>query len=265
MRNSLMRPCIWCLKNGRSSVEHIIPEVLGCPPGFVLKRGEVCKDCNSNTLSQLDTALGESFDILRVLNRVPGKRKKSPKVTGRTNLRGHASRKGHIVLQLNMENNSVDSDIFGAIPPPGGSYRDVHGTFTREGQICRSTLTAKIGGHPDFSRALHKIALEWFVKLTSWDNVLDERFNVVREYVLNNLGSREVLMFAPESWSYRHEFPSIIWNDKDGSPIIQFILCGFPFLISLDRDNQSIEAIKREALHSIGSRGWTTLPVNSSK
>ena len=265
MANSVIRLCIWCLKSGRSSVEHIVPEVLGCPPGFVLKRGEVCKACNSNLLSPLDAALGESFDMLRVLNRVPGKRKKSPKVTGRTNLRGSASQKGHVVLQLNMEHRSVVDDIFGAIPPADGSCRDVHGTFMREGQFCRSSITATIGGHLACSRALHKIALEWFVKLTSWENVLDGNFNAVRDYVLLDVGRREVLMFAPENWSYRHEFPSIFWNGSDGCPLVNFVLCGFPFVVSLGTDQGSIEALKRKAIHSIGTRGWTSLPVISNK
>jgi len=259
MADSVIRPCIWCLKNGRSSVEHIVPEVLGCPPGFVLKRGEVCKACNSSLLSPLDAALGESFDMIRVLNRVTGKRKRPPKITGRTNLRGFAPHKGPVVLQLNMEQRSVDGDIFGAIPPSDGSHRDVHGTFAREGQLCRCSITTTIGDHPDFSRALHKIALEWFVKLTSWDNVLDARFNVIRDFVLLNNGCREILMFTPENWSYRHEFPSIFWNHSDGSPLVQFVLCGFSFIVSLGTDQGSIEDLKREALR----RPWKTQAIRA--
>jgi HNH endonuclease len=59
-----MLPCIWCTKlNASTAVEHIIPEALGCPNGFVLKDGAVCESCNNN-LGHLDQAVLDEFDML---------------------------------------------------------------------------------------------------------------------------------------------------------------------------------------------------------
>jgi hypothetical protein len=39
--DKVMKPCIWCKKQSTSkqSIEHIIPESLGCPEAFVLMDG----------------------------------------------------------------------------------------------------------------------------------------------------------------------------------------------------------------------------------
>jgi len=42
------RTCIWCKSEHTDrSVEHIVPESLGCPRELVLRNGEVCDVCNS--------------------------------------------------------------------------------------------------------------------------------------------------------------------------------------------------------------------------
>lgn len=253
-------PCIWCLKKGRKSKEHIVPEVLGCPPGFVLKRGEVCADCNPR-LSPLDAVLGESFDFLRVWARVPDKKRKPPRITGRTNLRASVTRSGHVDLHLNLERHAVETDAFGTIPAASGSDRDVAGSFERIGPLAHTQLNFTVGNHPDFSRAMHKIAFEWLVKLTSWEQCLESTFDPVREYVIRGLGRREVLAVVPPEWWYYHEFPYRIWHNEDGSPCVAFILCGVPFAVALGPDQRTIEKMKQEAFRQYGSNGWASLPV----
>ena len=257
--------CIWCLKNGRKSKEHIVPEVLGCPPGFVLKRGEVCDKCNSK-LSPLDAVLGQSFDFLRVVARIPGKKHKPPRITGRTNLRASVTRKGHLDLLLNLESHAVETEAFGTIPEISDSYRDVIGSFQRIGTIGETQMSFTIGGHPDFGRAMHKIAFEWLLKLTSWAELLDRKFDPVRRYVMNGTGHREVLTLATQEWRYYHEFQNRVWKDEDGSPGVEFVLCGLPFLVALGSDQRMIEKLKRETFKMYGPNGWAYLPitVNSS-
>lgn len=147
-------PCIWCLKKGRKSKEHIVPEVLGCPPGFVLKRGQVCADCNSK-LSPLDAVLADSFDFLRVLARIPDKRRRPPRITRRTNFRASVNRKGQMELHFNLGAQAVKTEAFGTIPALCGSHRDVMGSFDRNGSFAQTLMNFTIGGHPDFSRAIH--------------------------------------------------------------------------------------------------------------
>lgn len=227
----------------------------------MLNRGEVCADCNSTVLSPLDDVLGESFDFLRVWARVPGKKKKPPRMTGRTNLRASVTRRGHVDLHLNLEQHAVESGTFGTIPAASGSHRDVAGSFERIGPLARTRMNFTIGGHPDFSRAIHKVAFEWLVKLTSWDAALESRFDPIRDYVIKELGHREVLVMVPEDWRYCHEFPKRIWHDEEDSPCVDFILCGLPFCVALGPDQRAIDKIKQEAFRQYGPSGWAYLPV----
>jgi hypothetical protein len=254
-------PCIWCLKAGPKSKEHIVPEVLGCPPGFVLNRGEVCKGCNNGALAKLDAVLGESFDFLRVWGRVPGKNGKPPRITGRTNLRGVATRRGHVELHFNLEKHAVPGGPLGTIPPASGSHRDVAGSMSREGDVATTSMQFTIGGHPDFGRAIHKIAFEWLVRLVSWEQVLDSDYGPIRSHVLEGLGNRQVLMLVPEDWRYYHEFPNRVWHDTEGCPLVEFILCGIPLVVSLGPGQATIQRIKGDLLRQRGESGWTCLPL----
>lgn len=69
-----MTKCIWCKRSdGLLSLEHVFPEGLGCPDGFVLRAGEVCKTCN-NELAHLDQAVIDELDVIGYMNDVPCKR-----------------------------------------------------------------------------------------------------------------------------------------------------------------------------------------------
>lgn len=81
-----MSKCIWCKKtNQPPSVEHIIPEVVGCPDGFVLNNGEVCRPCN-NRLGHADRAIAHEFDFVLHHFNVPRKRGKPPEIRSRGNV-----------------------------------------------------------------------------------------------------------------------------------------------------------------------------------
>ncbi len=86
MSESGANPCIYCLNESTEApLEHVVPEVLGCPEAAVLRSGEVCKRCN-NGLAHLDAALADSFDFARFFVNQPSKKGKGPSVTGRSNL-----------------------------------------------------------------------------------------------------------------------------------------------------------------------------------
>jgi hypothetical protein len=252
--------CIWCLKIGRKSKEHIVAEVLGCPPGFVLKHGEVCADCNSR-LGPLDAVLAQSFDFLRVWAGIPGKKHKLPRITGRTNVRGSITPKGHMELHFNMGSHAVETKTYGMIPAVSGSQRDVLGSFELIGPVAHTKMNFTVGDHPHFSRAIHKIAFERLLKLTSWEHLLEKKFDPIRQFVMNGAGHREVLALKPQEWRYYHEFPNSVWHDEEGSPSVEFILCGIPFVVGLGPDQRMMEKIKREAFRIYGPNGWAYLPV----
>ncbi|PHR02538.1 MAG: hypothetical protein COB31_06315 [Erythrobacter sp.] len=58
--------CIWCLNDfPKLSLEHGIPEALGCPPDLEL-RDTTCAECN-NRLGTIDQALLKSFEAISVM------------------------------------------------------------------------------------------------------------------------------------------------------------------------------------------------------
>jgi hypothetical protein len=83
----------------------------------------------------------------------------------------------------------------------------------------------------------------------------------VRRYVIDGEGHREVLTVVTQEWSYYHKFPKRVWNDAEGSPCVDFILCGLPFVVTLGSDQQIMEKLKQEMQKLYGPTGWTYLPV----
>jgi hypothetical protein len=71
--------CIWCLNDfPKLSLEHGIPEALGCPPDLEL-RDTTCAGCN-NRLGTVDQALLKSFEAISVMYGVPRKKGRPPTI-----------------------------------------------------------------------------------------------------------------------------------------------------------------------------------------
>ena len=72
--------CIWCGRQPANSLEHILPDALGCPPNFVLSRG-VCAQCNREN-GKLDRLLFKPFEIMTLTKGIRRKGGKRPTVDG---------------------------------------------------------------------------------------------------------------------------------------------------------------------------------------
>ena len=71
--------CIWCLDDfAKLSLEHGIPEALGCPPDLEL-RDTTCAGCN-NRLGTIDQALLKPFEAISVMYGVPRKKGRPPTI-----------------------------------------------------------------------------------------------------------------------------------------------------------------------------------------
>lgn len=253
-------PCIWCLKRRPKSREHIVPEVLGCPKELILKRGEVCKVCNNGRLSYLDGVLADTFDFMRMQAGQTGKKGKKPRITGRTNLRGGPGDHGEPEFYINLEKHAVKSVKYGMIPARSGDHRDVGGSFERMGDLVKVNMSFTIGAHPDFPRAIHKVAFERLVQIWPWESLLESKFDSVRAYVMDGEGHREVIGFMPQQWTYQHFFPGRAWTNAVGEPSVDFVLCGLPLWIYLGEHQRAVEELKAKALQWFGPSGWTVFP-----
>lgn len=195
--------CIWHKDESKEFDEaHIIPEALGCPENFLLRNGEECKNCN-NRLAYVDRALIDSFDVLRFHVGQPTKKGKPPQVTGRPNLFASFDTNGP-TIEVNLGKSNKRTSTGKNLSPGKGRPGGVAGSVAVNGQEALLTLKVPIAHQPLLSRAIHKVALASLVKLISHEHVLNPTYDPVRDFVLQGVGSREVLMLSHGEWSYRH-------------------------------------------------------------
>ena len=150
--------CIWCKTHKPDwAIEHIIPEPLGCPDGFILSNGAVCRTCNNN-LGHLDQAIIDDFDIFVFMAGVPRKRGKPPAIHNRGNMLGTWDESGK-VISINMERYPVRSQDGRLLSNFGKSRRNIKASIRRSGELGEVSFGAPIGENPKWRRR---------IKFTDW-------------------------------------------------------------------------------------------------
>lgn len=245
-----MNICIFCKSDSSNSkgIEHIIPESMGCPENFYLKRGVVCDSCNNNILSALDSSLQDSFGIIRPFYIMKNKKGSPLRVRNKFLLMENNS--GHMTVHINRKGRDVkldDGRFLKSIEKKGSSIRFCE-KYNEDG-----TVSFNIGQDLVFNskakRAFHKIAFEFLCWVQGVDVVLNKKFDDLREYVLKGVGDRSVLMgpkvqIADEQGI--HEFKSISL-DKEGNMIVPFNLFNFSFIVQLTGNLIKLEEIKNKS------------------
>jgi hypothetical protein len=237
--------CMW--HKGESvqfDIAHIIPEALGCPDELVFRDGEECKSCN-NRLAYVDRALIDSFDVLRFQVGHPTKTGKMPEITGRPNLHAFWN-KSSPIIEVNRDKVKVSTTSGRVLTPGKGKEGGVIGRLVRNGLEAEITLDVPIGHQLLLSRALHKVALASLVKLISHQHVLDPTYDPVRDFVLNGVGSREVLMLFPQGkWSYMHVVGPV-YSSPERYTGMELLLCGFMFCLDLSPKQAVVPKLKEQ-------------------
>lgn len=252
-----MAQCIWCKEFGNpTSEEHIVPEALGCPPGFVLTNGEVCGICN-NKLAVLDRALIGDLDIVAFRAGVPRKRSRPPRIDSRGNMVGYFTASGPVTA-INMDPRSVTTPEGVLVGAFGKSDRNVRATLERTDDTAKVSFEVKIGSSPLFARGTHKIALNSIAYFLGRDVALDPQLDPVREYVRNGTGNRRILAFVSRDTEYRNA----VWTPyrhKDGLSVV-VRLAMVEFAVDLSPSQSAIPVLMAELERTHGKSGWSLLP-----
>jgi hypothetical protein len=182
-----MNLCIYCQRESRAEAppEHVVPEVLGCPKGAVLRAGEVCKRCN-NGLADLDLALADSFDLFRFIVGQPGKKGKGPSIAGRPNLFA-THRDGSPVLYVNFGPGNVTLPNGRVLKSPTGP-KSVRGTVTPDGQQASISFSGDAFIDPKFSRAVHKVSIGVIAMALGREAALSPTLDSARQFVVTGRG-----------------------------------------------------------------------------
>lgn len=251
-----MTTCIWCQRSNQpASIEHIIPEAIGCPEGFVLRNGEVCRKCN-NGLASLDQALAQEFDILSFMAGVPRKRGRKPKVDSRGNFVAYRTESGPVIA-INMDPTPVTTPDGVRVAARGGSSRNIAGTLKKAGNIGEVRFGTTIGTSPLFSRATHKIALGAVAYFFGSEVALNPEFDPVREFVVSGKGNRSIIMISTSDSAYRNT----VWRPSPGSDVLCFRLATMDFFVDISPTQTVMPTLVRELKQKKGNKGWTVLPV----
>lgn len=256
-----MATCIWCRgANLSSSVEHIIPEPLGCPEGYVLSDGAVCRSCN-NGLAHLDQAVADDFDVLSYMAGVPRKKKRPPEIRSRGNVIGTTGPTGK-EISINMERHSVKAHDGSRLAPFGRSGRNINATFEHDGRIAKSSFSVPIGQNPKFVRGIVKIAFSSLAYFLGAATALGENFDPIRVFVREGKGERPILlMSSPEGGYFNQVWPP--YKSESGHYAVTFRLAIVEFCVDLSPTLDLYPLLKQKSIATYGQSGWTSLPTNA--
>lgn len=254
-----MTTCIWCKGVGLpSALEHIIPEPLGCPEGFVLSNGEVCRSCN-NGLAHLDQAVVEDFDFLSFMAGVPRKKGRPPTIRSRGNVIGTTGPAGR-EISISMERYSVNAHDGSTLAPFGKSSRNIDATFERDGQMAKTSFSVPFGQNSKFLRGAVKIAFSSLAYFLGSDTALAENFDPIRCYVREGKGERRILLTSSTDDGYINRVWSP-WKSESGDYAVTFRLACVEFCVDLSPRMDLLPELEQKMIQMYGKSGWTSLPI----
>ncbi len=252
-----MTSCIWCLQPSKAKArEHIIPEALGCPDGFWLENGEVCKSCN-NKLAHLDQAVIDEFDTLLFLNGIPRKKNKPPVVSNRGNVTAYYNNNEPIYF-INMDPKPIlfDGRYVGSF---GKSKRNIKANFDIKGSDAHISFSVTFGENPKFIRGIVKIAMSSLVYFIDHNEVLKSKYDSIRKVVTKNEGCRKIFCGESKDLKYRNQ----VWSpyrDEEGNYLLIFRLGIVEFIVDLSPDMRNMPILYKNAMELYGTKGWNILP-----
>lgn len=254
--------CIWCLGPADSDhVEHIFPEAIGCPPGFVLPGSVVCQKCN-NRLGHLDKAVADEFDFLAFMAGVPRKKGKTPIIKSRGNVLGSVEATGP-TFTFNMEKHSVTAHDGSPLAPFRGSGRNVRATLSRNGNVGTVAFDVPFGDSPKFVRGLTKIALSSLAYFLGAETARQASFTPVRSFVLEGTGRRHVLLSGSGDSEYRNSAWAPYRNESGGY-VVTFRIAQNNFLVDLTEGESELPILEARMREQYGGAGWCVLPLQGS-
>lgn len=249
-----MTTCIWCKAvDAPPSVEHIIPEALGCPPGFELTGGVVCKACN-NGLGHIDSAVVDEFDFVVFGANIPRKGGRAPEVRSRGNVIATRGADGP-EMHFNMEPHSITVPGGGTLSPYKGKPRNIKAQFEVVGMLAKVGFEVPFGQGPKFVRGLHKIALSSLAYFLVLELALESKFDAVRDYVRHGEGKRLVLFRPADDKRYAHHV-SPPYKSESGDYLVGMRIGIAEFLVDLSPAMSLLPVLHEKSLEIPPTYHW---------
>jgi len=258
----LSHRCIWCLEHADGGhEEHIIPEAIGCPPGFVLPSTVVCRKCN-NGLSDLDQAVIDEFDFHTFMAGVPRKKGRSPAIRSRGNVLATVEPSGP-TYTFNMDPTPIRAHDGSHLAGYRGSKRDIRAKLSKQGQVGKIDFETPFGQSPKFVRGITKIAFSSLAYFLGAPLALSPAFSPIRRFVKDGVGERHLMLTFGSDSTYRNQvWPPYV--SPTGEYSVTFRIASAEFLVDLSEEESLLSMFQSKAPVFFGEKNWCTLPVKFS-
>jgi hypothetical protein len=223
--------CIWCENISRDSdIEHIIPEALGCPEGFVLPGTIVCKKCN-NSLAHLDRAVIDQLEMFSFFEGIPRKKSRPPSINAIGNAYGTVHNGGqHMAINMDKK-NSVGIGRRNLSPFKKNSGH-LLAELQKNGVSSAVSFDVKLDANEKFCRGVTKIAYSSVAFFLGADYLVGQQFDAVRNYVVNGIGDRRLVLLPIELNHYSNSV-SPPMKDSSGDVFVKLRLAVYDFFVDL--------------------------------
>lgn len=236
--------CIWCKTDYPSlSIEHAIPEALGCPPELVLEN-VACAECN-NALGKVDHALLKQFEIFSVMLGVRRKGKRRPTIDSWSAITSeHRADGNHIYL--NGGPGVVEAN--GKRLRPAKKSNGIKDTWVKpeEGKMG---FSQQFGNDPLFLPSLYKIGLNLVAFHFGAATAASSGYDHVRAFVRSKVNAPflNAAMDTNIDPSGVHRVSRPIMKNGRDYPMFELQLLGVLFLLDMAPDQPCLRDLRGAA------------------
>jgi hypothetical protein len=235
--------CIWCQHDFETlSLEHGIPESLGCPDSLVLT-DVACERCNN---APVDQALLKQFEAITVMYGVRRKKGRGPTIDSwRAISSKHKADRPHIYINAGPGVIEVE----GRRLHPAAKSNGIHGVWM-EPEAGRLGFTQEFGNDPRFLPALYKIGLNLVAKHYGPTVAAGPSYDHVRAFVRGHADAPDLraamekdVIFGPVTHA-----SSPITKPGRPYPMFRITILGVSFLIDMAPDQSNLRDIRGAAM-----------------
>lgn len=234
--------CIYCKKTEANySVEHIIPDSIGCPPDLILKH-EVCEKCN-NKLAVLDNRVIQEYDLIRWMSEIPNKKGKIPKISSIRNVytddKGMMGDKKRIVFNSDSKPVKIEkTDII--LPGYRKNSSAIDGTLKIKNNEAHFKLSRTFDTDRKFIRGIYKIGFEMQCLLEGKEKILSPFYDQYRDFIYHDIGDMELVFQYNNDHKIFNSLLNTYSNDA-GRAMIVFRLLVLTYIVNLTNDEKPFD------------------------
>lgn len=235
--------CIWCKRDfEKLSLEHGIPEGLGCPPALEL-HDVACTRCN-NSLSRADRALVKQFEMITVLYGVRRKKGRPPTISSWAAVRSTQREEGPHIM-VNGGPGIVEAD--GRPLHPATKSNGISRVWVKP-KTGKMGFTQEFGNDRRFLPALYKVGLNLVAKQFGPAEAAGSKYDHIRAFVRVEDGA-PVLTAGMETIVFHMPLTETALIAKPGReyPMFRVTILGVTFLLDMAPDQPGLRDLRGAA------------------